>query len=354
MSVRFPSKRWYALAVVLVLALALSGCSLFGKLKKAEPTPTVTPPPTETPLPVLPTYTPTKVAELPTATPTNTTVVGTQVKPTLTPTSAAPQAAATVAPTKAAGTNPAVAPAKVMVTKAPTYGNTIRNGSFEEGLTDKGAPKEWTTYSTDGAAYAWVEETKAVHVSHDSHALLMQIMGPETPDRFVGIYQTVNVVAGETYTLALHGLIRSSTANNSSTPYGHRVQWAIDDGAQKSWSEVNADWALWTDPGWNDVPLNESRPAMNVFVKQITPKSDKLTLYIRGWTKWPILGSEAKYYVDGVFLEGPVPGEVTEVKVVAGGEAMPTTGASPIWIPVLGGVLILGLAVWEIRRARRA
>jgi hypothetical protein len=351
MSVQFPRKRWYVLAAILILVLALTGCSLFGKPKKTESTPTQTPPPTETPLPVLPTYTPTKVPEFPTATPTNTPVGATQAKPTLTPTKAVPQAA-TKAPTQTSGTGLVVAPAKITVTRVPTYGNNIRNGSFEDGFTDKGVAKEWTAFSTDGAAYAWVDESKPVHVSHDSHAQLMQIMGPEKPDRFVGIYQTVNVVAGQTYTLALHGLIRSSMANNSSTPYGHRVQWAIDDGAQKSWSDVNADWSLWTDPGWNDVPLKESQPTMNAFVKQITPKSDKITLYIRGWTKWPILGSEAKYYIDGVFLEGPVPGQVAEVKATSGGETMPTTGGSAIWIPVLGGVLILGLAVWEIRRTR--
>jgi len=301
---------------------------------------------------VLPTYTATKVPEAPTATATTAPAEVTQAKPTLTPTQPAVKVATAAPGEAAAGTVQVVAPAVITITRVPTYGNTIRNGSFEDGFTDKGVGNEWTAFSTDGAAYAWADETKPIHVSHGSHSQLMQIMGPEKPDRFIGIYQTVSVVAGQTYTLALHGLIRSSTANNSSTPFGHRVQWAIDDGAQKSWPEVNADWSLWTDPGWNDITLTDSHPTMNVFSKQITPKSDKITLYIRGWTKWPILGSEAKFYVDGIFLEGPVPGQVTEVKTVSGGEAMPTTGGSAIWIPILGGVLIVGLAVWEMRKAR--
>jgi LPXTG-motif cell wall-anchored protein len=30
---------------------------------------------------------------------------------------------------------------------------------------------------------------------------------------------------------------------------------------------------------------------------------------------------------------------------------MPTTGGSAVWIPIVGVILILGFAVWEIRKS---
>ena len=95
---------------------------------------------------------------------------------------------------------------------------------------------------------------------------------------------------------------------------------------------------------------------MNALVLPIVAETDKLTLYIRGWTKWPILGSEAKYYVDGVFLKGPIPGGETVIKKAVAvestsGEAMPTTGGRAIWLPIVGVLFVLGFALWEIRKA---
>jgi hypothetical protein len=234
-------------------------------------------------------------------------------------------------------------------------GDVIQNGSFEDGFQESGVAQEWTSFDNGDAVYAWVDDSQAMHVSHDAHAQLMRIMGPSKPDRYVGIYQTVDVVAGEIYTLTLHGLIRSSTAEDHKVPYGHRLQWAIDYEGGTNWREMTQDWAEWTDPGWNDIGLKAKEPTMNAYVYQITPETDKLTLFIRGWTKWPIITSEAKFYVDGVSLQGLVPGEETVVKVASSGggsgsESMPTTGGTAVWIPVVGVVFILGFAIWEIRK----
>jgi len=241
------------------------------------------------------------------------------------------------------------------ITSVPKIGDVIENGSFEEGFNEQGVALGWAAFSTDKAVYSWADESEPMHVSHGSHAQLMSIQGPIDPNRFVGIYQTVDVVAGETYTLALHGLIRSTTAQGPKTLYGHRTQWAIDYEGKASWYEI--EWAEWTDPGWNDIDLKDKRPVMNVYILQITPETDKLTLYIRGWTKWNILGSEAKYYLDGVFLKGPIPGEETIVKeavvmLSAGAVAMPTTGGDAISIPVVGIVFVLGFGLWEVRKTR--
>lgn len=352
MSVQLLRKNWYVALVALVLALALVACSPFGKTKGSTTAPTATPPPTETPLPVLPTYTPTQaaVAEAPTNTPAS--PAEAEARPTLTPTPPAP------APAQAVGgaqPPPAATPVTYKVTTVPTMGNVIKNGSFEDGFDEQGVALDWTPFSNGDAVFVWADELQPTYVSHDLHAQRMQIMGPGQPDRFIGIYQTVDVVAGETYTLALHGLIRSSTAKDDSGPFGHRMQWAIFEGVQTNWYEANQDWASWTDPGWNDVKLDAKNPAINAFVQQITPETDQITLYIRGWTKWPILGSEAMFYVDGVSLEGPIPGEETTIQVApvqgsVAAQSMPTTGGTGTWIPVAGAILVVGFAAWEIRK----
>ena len=359
---QFSSRKWTIAATVLALALAIAGCSPFGK--SAEPTPTNVPLPTETPLAVLPTYTPTMTAQPPTATPTEAPTEAptkaaaaaavSETKPTLTPTPKPPE---TKAPeTKpAAGGQDAVAPVVYKtITKPAGKGDLLTNGSFEEGFDENGVGSGWTAYSNKGAVYAWIDEIQPKHVSHGTHAQLMRVMGPGEPDRFVGLYQTVEVIPGETYTLSLHGLIRSSTAMSDRTTYGHRIQWAIDDGSSKNWYEMNQDWAAWTDTGWNDVTLDAKVAPVNAFSDRVTFENQEVTLYVRGWTKWPILGSEARFYIDGIFFEGPIPGSETVVKVSAagttGGEEMPTTGGSATWIPIVGLIFVLGFAAWEIRR----
>jgi hypothetical protein len=221
----------------------------------------------------------------------------------------------------------------------PETGNVVRNGSFENGFDPYGVALEWTAFVTeDGAVYGWEDETDPAHVSDGEHAQLLRIMGPSESDQFMGLYQTVDVVPGETYTLTLHGLIRSSLANDDYDPLAFRLQWALDDQGGTDWREVEG--KDWTDPGWNDVKLDAKNPTMNAYAVQVTPQDDTVTLYIRGWSKWAFFQSEVKYYVDGISLEGPLSGEAQ----------MPTTGGNAIWAPVLGILLVLGFAIWEVRR----
>jgi hypothetical protein len=337
----------FALIIALVAA-SLSGCNLFGA--QGEPTATPPPPPTETPLPALPTLTPTPTAASPTATPTAVVDPDKPEQPTITPTVVSAQGQP---PVGGSGAQPGEGAQEVsyVVTSVPVMGDVVRNNSFEDGFGENGVANEWTAFENGSSVYAWVDEMDPMNVSHDSHAQLMRIMGPTQPDRYVGIYQTVDVVAGEVYTLAMHGIIRSSTASDPNAHYGHRMQWAIDYEGNANWQAVEE----WHDTGWNDIRLDKSDPTMNYIQLPITAQSDKLTIFVRGWSKWPIMTSEAKYYVDGVFLKGPVPGEEEVVKVVSstgdqGG--MPTTGGSAIWLPIVGALFVIGFALWEIRRTR--
>lgn len=357
---KYRSLRKVTIAFMLtIIALGgLTACNLFGQ--PPTPVPTATPPPpTETPLPVLPTLTPTPTPLPPTATPT-------MASPTLTPTPAPLAATPTSAPaeptkppapaaggsdTKAAASGETKGVAYV-VKEVVVMGNAVENGSFEEGFQDNGVGEGWTGFDNDGVAtYTWLEELQPVHVSHGERAQLMQLTGAGQPNRYIGLYQTVEVMAGETYTLSIHGLIRSSDAGDANRPYGHRMQWGIDYQGNQDWRTVEE----WIDTGWNDIPLDKQDPTMNYISLPILAETDKLTLFVRGWTKWPTQ-SIANFYLDGVFLKGPVGVEETKevVTTVGGaGESMPTTGSAVAWVPLVGTLFVTGLALWEVRKASR-
>jgi hypothetical protein len=240
-----------------------------------------------------------------------------------------------------------------VVREVVVTGNAIENGSFEEGFQENGVGVSWTGFDNDGvASFTWLEELQAVHVSHGERAQLMQLTGAGQPDRYMGVYQTVEVQAGETYTLSLHGLIRSSDAGDPNRPYGHRMHWGIDYQGNQDWRAVEE----WVDTGWNDIPLDEQDPTMNYIQLPIVAEADKLTLYVRGWTKWPTQ-SIANFYLDGVSLQGPVGVEEERVAVTTGagtGESMPTTGSAAAWVPVAGALFLSGVAAFELRKASRA
>jgi hypothetical protein len=355
MSIRFSHKNRYLAVAVLALIVALAACSPFGRRQQAAETPASTPTatslPTQTPMPaiVLSTPTPTQPSQLATPTPTVTHT------PLPTPTEA-PTSTPAAEPQTKEGATATAAPAGQAAMPVPIRSETdsvLTNGSFEDGFDEEGVALGWTALSTSkaGAVYAWQDETDDENVSHGEHAQLMRIMGPGKPDQFVGIYQTFEVVPGETYTLTMHGLIRSSLANDRYDPLAFRYHWAADDGGRTDWTAV--EWEDWTELGWNDVKLDAKNPTMNAYVAHITPQTDRVTLFIRGWSKWPLFQSEVKFYVDGVFVRGSLP-LARGAAVDAGGQTeMPVTGGSANWlIPVVGVIVVLGLAFWEVRKSR--
>lgn len=348
-------RKYPCLAAVLLVLLSVVACSPFAgrgadtgeETADAAATATSVPP---TPLPALATPTGTPEQALTTPTPTVTPTPEPTAPPTITPTPAPTETEAEGAsagePAADASTGPGAAPPGE--TTAPSFervsrtrltiDNLVRNGSFEEGFRSSGVAQGWTAFSSDnGAVFGWEPESDPMHVSHGSHAQVMRIMGPGEPNTFIGLYQTMDVVPGETYTVAMHGVIRSSLAAENYKPLAFRFQYAIDERGGTDWQAL--DWADWTDPGWNDVQLDVKWPPMDVHVFEFTPTTDEITLFLRGWSKWAFFQSEAKFYVDGIFIQGPVPAE-----------GMPLTGGRVVWVPIVGLLAVIGLAIWEVRK----
>ena len=112
-------------------------------------------------------------------------------------------------------------PALLLAETAPDVaarhrGNILFNG-FEQGFysTPVGAiGNGWGWFTNGGAAnYGFYDDQWSAVVAEGSHSQLIEIntygiSGP-SPDRFAGIYQTVPVVSGATYTLRMEAGVTS-------------------------------------------------------------------------------------------------------------------------------------------------
>jgi len=321
----FDRKSYTALVVgALILALAVSGCDRIGfppRRPTQPPPPTDTPPPpivqppTSTPTPVPPTETPTLVLPTPTLTlPPEATA---EPEPT-----AVPEPTDTPQPTpNSTPTSPPPPP-----TPIPESTELLKNGNFEEGFTEDGVAVGWHKFSNGNAAFGWHDDTWELVVWEGEHSQLLSIIDPSLNDRFVGIYQSVNVVPDKAYELTLRGLVR---ANTPPEQYGHRLYWGVDDDGSTDWQAVEN----WVELPWDQQPRVAKAFTVNDYTTVITPTGRTLTLFVRGHSKWQ-RQSEANFNLDGLSLKG-VPG-------AAPGQAMPVTGrADGNWIPIAALILLV-------------
>lgn len=372
-------RRMILIGLVILVLICLVGVLIFriftaGDEVAGGPTPPpatteATTEPTATPLPAEDTPTPTRVLadETPTvaaeaeetATPTPT-----AAKPTPTPTKKAP---ATAAPVVSGGA--AAQPIEIK--------NLLKNGDFEAGFDQSGVALEWKPFRNDGFQAIYTNETFP-YIESGSNAQRVTIVGATQYNRYAGIYQQVEVVPNQVYTLTLHGQIRSAVGDINQSSFGYRMQYAVSQTGLKNWANVPE--AEWVELPWDEQPINASVTKFYSYTTTIEPATAKITLFVRGWNKWPDQ-SEGQYTFDSFSLVGPstaaAPLQTSAGEVGAGettstsptnatpttGDAMidkglPTTGADDerhlmqdgrFW----GGLLILLLlAAGAVYRAR--
>jgi hypothetical protein len=309
---------------LLILTLAATGCSNFPPRRATE-----TPQPTDTPLApaAQPTSTPTPVSE-PTDTQTPVVIVALTPSPTLetpeAPETQEPEGESDPTATPQAQATPTSAPPPPTPTPQPT--ELLTNGNFEEGFGADGVADGWSRFSNDKAGFGWEPDQWDAVVLEGEHSQLMFIQSPSLNDRYVGIYQTVDVAANQAYELTLNGLVR---ANTPSEDYGHRLYWAVDYDGGTDWQAVEN----WEELPWNQQPLVADDLTFNNYTTVITATGQSLTLFIRGHSKWP-RNSDADFNLDNLSLRG-VPG--------AGAEAtMPVTGGREFnWMPIVALIVLL-------------
>ena len=200
------------------------------------------------------------------------------------------------------------------------------NGGFEGDFGDEGVGTGWEFFKTDGAIVSFSGEELAPLIKEGTSAQRISVQEAFEPNRYAGIYQTVEVVPNRPYTLTINGQVRTLYGDVEQSGYGYRVQYAVDMNGGEDWRKIPED--AWVELPWGEQQYGSDAPEFSDYTTQITPTSDKITVFIRAWNKWadPKL---VEYTFDSLSLVGPDPDGrvvqvVTEEQMVDG--ALPVTG----------------------------
>ena len=178
----------------------------------------------------------------------------------------------------------------------------VQNGGFEDGFAANGVGLNWNPFKSDGILAAYGAEVPGVYVYEGKTAQRIQTSQASLGDRYSGIYQQLNVIAGEPYTLEMHGQIRSGVGDVNKSSFGYRMQYAISHSGVKNWQVVPAE--DWVELPWDEQLLDAPDTTFTAYTTEIVPTSDTITLFIRAWNKWADPG-EVHFTVDSVSLIGP-------------------------------------------------
>jgi hypothetical protein len=230
------------------------------------------------------------------------------------------------------------------------------NGNFEGGFQDDGVGIGWERFDNGGGAdCGWYDDQWDPVVFDGEHSQLIEINSmfetPETVEgnRYSGIYQTVAVVPGADYELTVRGLVRSSEGDPEASTLGYRLAWGVDYDGNTDWRDIDN----WNDLGWDDQPRESWDVTVHEAKTNVTAQGDQLTLFFRAHKKWPVVGEEGDYNLDGLSLVGPAPAveaeEPAEEAAITGEEdlkeALPLSGMG-ILLPIgagLIGLILIGL-----------
>ncbi|MEM7345101.1 MAG: hypothetical protein AAF485_12725 [Chloroflexota bacterium] len=216
--------------------------------------------------------------------------------------------------------------------------DVIQNGGFEERPTDpgNGVATNWEAFSNGQAHFGWYDETWPEAVKKGEHAQLLEIFEVEANvlDRFLGIYQTVNVIPNSTYNLQLYALMRSEAPKPLRNQNEYEMHWGVDYSGQSNYENVT-EWVIMplTEQlriGSQGTDFSDQEP---LFYEKIegtinTGDSSQITLFIRGLKKFPN-GTEILYDIDQVSLVGPVaatPASTSVASATPTEQEMPETG----------------------------
>lgn len=249
---------------------------------------TIVPSPTAT-RPATPTATPTSLRPVvtPSASPVGAEVgiVAEEVSPTVT-------ATATPLPT------PTVPP---LIVPRVTIAEVIRNGDFSGEFMRGGVASEWEVFHNGAATFWCYPDTLRTMTGEVLRSQTLHIHGADLSDRYLGIYQTVDVVPGGVYTFTIAGLVRTPQGDVRQTGYGYRMQVGFDLRGGSNWQDVES----WIELPWDEQSRDRPSYRVDVFTTSVTARQPQLTVFIRAWKKWADAG-EGMYDITRVSLVGPV------------------------------------------------
>ena len=214
-------------------------------------------------------------------------------------------------------------------------GNVLKNGSVEDEFV-YGVGKYWSTFSNGGhVSYGYHDDTWDKVVYDGEHSELLEIhtkaVGGSDRDRYFGILQTADVVPGSRYMFSFYGLVRSTEGSELRSRWNYRVQVGFDYAGGSDPDAVTE----WVQMDWPET-YRLSPGSFQSYAHGVTATSDKLTVFIRVWKKFPTVGEEANINIDAVSLVGPTPGTETP-------PMLPKTGAGYLFS--IAGLGLAGIAI---------
>jgi hypothetical protein len=226
--------------------------------------------------------------------------------------------------------------------------NVLRNGSFE-GEFVNGVGEGWTAFHNGGDASYGYGADDWVDATYDGlYSQLVEIhtlgVGGSQRDRYTGIYQTAEVVPGAVYMFSLYGLVRSSEGTEQQSNWNYRVQVGLDlDGG--------------TDPGavtdWRELPWPEfeieNPGSPQSYAQGITATSDRVTVFIRLWKKFPTVGQRAYLNLDAISLVGP--NHAAKPASASAAALLPETGVGSVVALAGAALAALALGIHALRRS---
>ena len=189
-------------------------------------------------------------------------------------------------------------------------GELIKNGDFENGFRMVDGcgmvGVDWGCFTTGGAGgYGFYDDAWGPVVATGAHAQLIEINTKEIggdQNRTAGIYQTVSVIPGRTYTLSFNGMIRATDFADGGDPWRYVMLVGFTHNGSANWADAQVQEV---DVGPIQDRLN---PTQYYNVKlNITAQGDQLTVFIAGRMKWGDWYKEVDFDVDTVSLKGPMP-----------------------------------------------
>ncbi len=187
-------------------------------------------------------------------------------------------------------------------------GDMIFNGGFENGFIYNpncggmvGAG--WGCFTNGGTAvYGFYDDMWSRVVYSGLHSQLIEINTLEKGgdnDRNAGIFQTVRVVPGATYELALKGMIRAD--DRGGDPWRYRVYVGFDYNGGSNWQAV----ADWRELPWDTYYTRTAPGSFSSYSTRVTPNGHNLTVFIRTQRRWGTWYEETNFNLDAISLYGP-------------------------------------------------
>jgi len=226
-----------------------------------------------------------------------------------------------------------------------TVRNLLRNGDFEGGFQPSELGKEWNSFNNGNAAFSFHIDDWPLVVVEGEHTQLIEIKEAVKSDRYLGIYQTAEVIPGEVYTFSIRGLVRTNIGDVEKTSYGYRLEVGFDLDGGQDWEAIEKE--DWTELMWDEQLRIQDSFRFDAYTTTLTADSDELTVFVRAWKKWADVG-EGDYDVDDIRLVGLV----CETPPIPG---IPVTGEAPltiwdnvrVWATIALLLLLFGGAIWK-------